>query len=183
MGAIMDDLLRLSQVTHADMNLVRVDLSAEVVAIAEGLRSVDPGRRVSFAIQEGVWVTADRILIRTVLDNLVENAWKFTAGREDATIEFATAATGDDGTVCCYVRDNGAGFESAYVDKLFQPFQRLHSAREFPGAGVGLASVQRIIERHGGRVWAQGAVDAGATFYFTLGAQGGEGGEGPDSGQ
>jgi PAS domain S-box-containing protein len=175
MGAIIDDLLRLSQVTHADMNLVRVDLSAEVVAIAEGLRSVDPGRRVSFAIQEGVWVTADRILIRTVLDNLVENAWKFTAGREDATIEFATAATGDDGTVCCYVRDNGAGFESAYVDKLFQPFQRLHSAREFPGAGVGLASVQRIIERHGGRTWAQGAVDAGATFYFTLGAQEGAG--------
>jgi signal transduction histidine kinase len=93
MGAIIDDLLRLSQVTHADMNLEPVDLSAEVAAIAEGLRSRDPGRRVSFAIQEDVWVTADRILIRTVLDNLLENAWKFTAGREDATIEFATAAT------------------------------------------------------------------------------------------
>ena len=92
MGAIIDDLLRLSQVTHADMNLVPVDLSAEVAAIADGLRSADPGRRVSFAIQKSVWVTADRILIRTVLDNLVENAWKFTAGREDATIEFGTAA-------------------------------------------------------------------------------------------
>ena len=171
MGAIIDDLLRLSQVTHADMNLVPVDLSAEVAAIADGLRSVDPGRRVSFAIQPGVWVTADRILIRAVLANLVENAWKFTSGREDAVIEFATAA-GDDGMVCCYLRDNGVGFEPAYVHKLFQPFQRLHTTREFPGTGtgtgVGLASVQRIIERHGGRIWAQGAVGGGATFSFTL---------------
>jgi PAS domain S-box-containing protein len=175
MGAIIDDLLRLSQVTHADMNLVPVDLSAEVAAIADGLRSVDPGRRVSFAIQPGVWVTADRILIRAVLANLVENAWKFTSGREDAVIEFATAA-GDDGMVCCYLRDNGVGFEPAYVHKLFQPFQRLHTTREFPGTGtgtgVGLASVQRIIERHGGSVWAEGAVDGGATFYFTLDAKG-----------
>jgi light-regulated signal transduction histidine kinase (bacteriophytochrome) len=171
MGTIIDDLLRLSQVTHADMSLVPIDLSAEVAAIADGLRSVDPGRRVSFAIQKDVWVTADRILIRTVLDNLVGNAWKFTADREAATIEFATAATEDDATVCCYVRDNGVGFEPAYSDKLFQPFQRLHTIREFPGTGIGLASVQRIIERHGGRTWAQGAVDAGATFYFTLDAQ------------
>jgi PAS domain S-box-containing protein len=170
MGTIIDDLLRLSQVTHADMNLVPVDLSAEVAAVAEGLRSADPGRRVSFAIQKGVWVTADRILIRAVLENLVENAWKFTAGRKDATIEFAAAATGDDPTVCCYVRDNGAGFDPAYAGKLFQPFQRLHTTREFPGTGVGLASVQRIIERHGGRAWAEGAVDGGATFYFTLDA-------------
>jgi light-regulated signal transduction histidine kinase (bacteriophytochrome) len=155
------------------MKLVPVDLSAEVAAIAEGLGARDPGRRVSFVIQESVWVTADRILIRTVLDNLVENAWKFTAEREDATIEFATAATEDDATVCCYVRDNGVGFEAAYADKLFQPFQRLHTTREFPGTGVGLASVQRIVERHGGRTWAQGAVDTGATFYFTLAAQAG----------
>ncbi|HEX2743620.1 MAG TPA: PAS domain S-box protein [Streptosporangiaceae bacterium] len=171
MGTIIDDLLRLSQVTQADMNLVPVDLSAQVAAIAENLGSRDPGRRVSFAIQEGVWVTADPILIRTVLDDLVENAWKFTAGREDAAIEFATAATGEDATVCCYLRDNGVGFEPAYVHKLFQPFQRLHTTREFPGTGVGLASVQRIIERHGGRVWAQGAVDGGATFFFTLDAK------------
>jgi PAS domain S-box-containing protein len=171
MGAIIDDLLRLSQVTHADMKLEPVDLSAEVAAVAEGLRSVDPGRRVSFAVQDDVWVIADRILIRTVLDNLVENAWKFTAGREDATIEFGTAVIEDDAAVCCYLRDNGAGFDPAYADKLFQPFQRLHTTREFPGTGVGLASVQRIIERHGGRVWAQGAVDAGATFCFTLNAQ------------
>jgi PAS domain S-box-containing protein len=170
MGMIIDDLLRLAQVSRADMSLVPVDLSAEVAAIADDLRSGDAGRRVSFTIQEGVWVTADRILIRAVLENLVENAWKFTAGRDDATIEFATAATEDDTTVCCYVRDNGVGFDPAYVNKLFQPFQRLHTIDEFPGIGVGLASVQRIIERHGGRTWAEGAVDDGATFYFTLDA-------------
>ena len=169
MGAILDDLLRLSQVTHADMNLARVDLSAEVTAIAEGLRSRDAGRRVRFAIQKRVWVTADRILIRAVLEDLLENAWKFTARRDEAIIEFA-AGTDDDGEVYFYVRDNGVGFEPAYADKLFQPFQRLHAAREFPGTGVGLASVQRIVERHGGRAWAQGAVDGGATFYFTLDA-------------
>jgi PAS domain S-box-containing protein len=170
MGTIIDDLLRLSQVTHADMNLARVDLSAEVAAIADGLRSRDPDRRVGFAIQKGVWATADRTLIRAVLEDLVENAWKFTAGRDDATIAFA-AATDDDATVCYYVRDNGVGFEPAYVHKLFQPFQRLHTNGEFPGTGVGLASVQRIIERHGGRTWAHGTVDGGATFYFTLGAK------------
>ena len=104
-----------------------------------------------------------------MLESLVENAWKFTARRDDATIEFATIADGE-ATVCCYVRDNGVGFDPAYVDKLFQPFQRLHTASEFPGTGIGLARVQRIIERHGGRTWAQGAVDGGATFYFTLGA-------------
>ena len=171
MATVIDDLLRLSQVSRADLNLVPVDLSAEVVAIAAGLRSRDPSRRVSFAIQDGVWVTADRILIRAVLENLVENAWKFTARRDDATIEFA-ATTDDEATVCCFVRDNGVGFDPAYVDKLFQPFQRLH-ASEFPGngTGIGLVSVQRIIERHGGRTWAKGAVDGGATFYFTLGAE------------
>jgi PAS domain S-box-containing protein len=180
MATVIDDLLRLSQVSRADLNLVLVDLSAEVVAIADRLRSRDPGRRVSFAIQDGVWVTADRILIRAVLENLVGNAWKFTARRDDATIEFATATiTDDEATVCCYVRDNGVGFDPAYVDKLFQPFQRLHTAGEFPGpgpgpgtgTGMGLVSVQRIIERHGGRTWAQGAVDGGATFYFTLRAK------------
>jgi PAS domain S-box-containing protein len=179
MATVIDDLLRLSQVSRADLNLVLVDLSAEVVAIADRLRSRDPGRRVSFAIQDGVWVTADRILIRAVLENLVGNAWKFTARRDDAAIEFATTTTDDEATVCCYVRDNGVGFDPAYADKLFQPFQRLHTAGEFPGTGsgpgtgtgIGLVSVQRIIERHGGRTWAQGAVDGGATFYFTLGTK------------
>jgi signal transduction histidine kinase len=102
-----------------------------------------------------------------VVQNLVENAWKFTARRDAATIEFGST-TADNGQICCYVRDNGAGFDPAYADKLFQPFERLHEAADFPGTGIGLASVQRIIERHGGRVWAEGAVGRGATFSFTL---------------
>ena len=110
---------------------------------------------------------ADRILVRTVLRNLLGNAWKFTTGRDDATIEFGTTPAAD-ARVCCYVRDNGAGFDPAYMDKLFRPFQRLHTAREFAGTGVGLASVRQVVERHGGRTWAEGAVGEGATFYFTL---------------
>ncbi len=170
MGALIDDLLLLARVLRAEMSLGPVDLSAEVAAIAGELQAREPGRRVRFAIQDGVWVTADCNLIRTVLQNLVENAWKFTSKREDATIEFGTTAA-EDGGVCCYVRDNGAGFDSAFVGKLFQPFQRLHAVTEFPGVGIGLASVQRIIERHGGRAWAEGAVGRGATFYFTLSAK------------
>ena len=167
MGTLIDDLLMLAQVSRTDMNLAAVDLSAEVTAISAELHDREPGRVVRFAIRDGVRVTADRSLIRTVLQNLLENAWKFTAKREDATIEFGVTAAGDS-RVCCYVRDNGAGFDPAFTGKLFQPFQRLHAVTEFPGTGIGLASVQRIIERHGGRVWAEGAVGHGATFYFTL---------------
>jgi signal transduction histidine kinase len=171
MATLIDDLLELSRVSSGGTNLGPVDLSAEVAAIASALQAGEVGRRVRFAIEDGVWVTADRTLIRTVVQNLVENAWKFTARRDDAAIEFGTTPV-DDAGVCCYVRDNGAGFDPAYAGKLFQPFQRLHAASEFHGTGIGLASVQRIIERHGGRVWAQGAVDSGATFYFTLDAKG-----------
>ena len=151
------------------MSLGPVDLSAEVAAITGELQAREPGRRVRVAIQDGVWVTADRTLIRTVVQNLVENAWKFTAKRDGATIEFGTTAA-EDGRVCCYVRDDGAGFDPAFTGKLFQPFQRLHAVTEFPGTGIGLASVRRIVERHGGRAWAEGAVGRGATFYFTLNA-------------
>jgi light-regulated signal transduction histidine kinase (bacteriophytochrome) len=118
-------------------------------------------------VQDGVWATADRRLIVTVVENLLENAWKFTSHRSEACIEFGRVAV-DDAPLCCYVRDDGAGFDPAYVAKLFQPFQRLHSTTEFPGTGVGLASVRRIVERHGGRAWAEGAVGQGATIYFTL---------------
>jgi light-regulated signal transduction histidine kinase (bacteriophytochrome) len=170
MDTLIDDLLALSRVSRADMSLGPVNLSAEVTAIAGELQAGEPGRRVRFAIQDGVWVNADRTLIRTVLQNLVENAWKYSGKRDGATIEFGATAAEDAG-VCCYVRDNGAGFDPAFADKLFQPFQRLHSVSEFPGTGVGLASVRRIIERHGGRVWAEGAVGRGATFYFTLAAK------------
>jgi light-regulated signal transduction histidine kinase (bacteriophytochrome) len=170
MGALIDDLLLLAGVSRTEMSLVSVDLSAEVAAIAGELQAREPGRQVRFAIQDGVWVTADGPLIRTVMQNLVENAWKFTAKREDATIEFGTTTTQDPG-VCCYLRDNGAGFDPDFAGKLFQPFQRLHAVTEFPGTGIGLSIVQRIVERHGGRAWAEGAVGRGATFYFTLNAK------------
>jgi PAS domain S-box-containing protein len=170
MGILIDDLLHLSRESRASVNLGPVDLSAEVAAIAAELQSREPGRLVRFAIQDGVRVTADRTLIHTVVQNLIDNAWKFTARRDDATIEFGTTPA-DVAGICCYVRDNGAGFDPAYVDKLFQPFQRLHTEGEFTGTGIGLASVRRIVERHGGRTWAEGAVGSGATFYFTLDAQ------------
>jgi PAS domain S-box-containing protein len=169
MATLIDDLLQLARVSRRQMNLGPVDLSAEAAAVAAELQAAEPGRRSRITIQDGVWVTADRGLIRTVMQNLIENAWKFTARREDATIEFGSMAAEDAGT-CYFVRDNGAGFDPAHAAKLFQAFQRLHSDADFAGTGIGLASVQRIIERHGGRIWAQGAVDAGATFYFTLDA-------------
>ena len=165
MAALIDDLLQLSRVSRADMNLSPVDLSAEVAAIAGELQTSEPGRRVRFAIQDGVWVTADRALIRSVVQNLVENAWKFTS-RRDGRGHRVRHTAADDGGVCYYVRDNGAGFDPAYADKLFQPFQRLHAASDFPGTGIGLASLQRIVERHGGRAWAEGAVDSGADLLL-----------------
>jgi PAS domain S-box-containing protein len=168
-GALIDDLLQLLKVTQAEMNLQDVDLSAEVTAICDLLRAREPGRQIQVTVEEGVRATADRPLIQAALEKLLENAWKFTAGRADATVEFGTTAV-DDAPFCCWVRDNGAGFEPAYVGKLFQPFQRLHDAGEFPGTGIGLAIVQRIIDRHGGRAWAEGAVGRGATINFTLDA-------------
>jgi PAS domain S-box-containing protein len=169
MGQLIEYLLQYSRVSRAELHLQPVDLGAEAARIAEELQRQDPLRRARFTIAQPVQALADRQLVRTVLQNLLGNAWKFTSGRDDASIEFGTAPSGD-AAVCCYVRDNGAGFDPAYAGKLFQPFQRLHPARDFPGtgAGTGLASVRQIVERHGGRAWAEGAVGAGATFYFTL---------------
>ncbi len=167
MTQLIDYLLQLSRLSRAELHLQSVDLGGEAARIAEELQHREPSRHVCFAIEKPVRALADRRLIRTVLQNLLDNAWKFTSGRDDASIEFGTAPSGD-AAVCCYVRDNGAGFDSAYAGKLFQPFQRLHAARDFPGAGTGLASVRQIVERHGGHAWAEGAVGAGATFYFTL---------------
>ena len=170
MSALIDGLLILSRIARAEMRLEWVDLGAEVARIAAELQDGAPGRRVRFAIERPVQARADRLLIRTVLQNLVENAWKFTSGQDDALIEFGTAPAGD-AAVCCYVRDDGAGFDPDYAGKLFQPFQRLHPASDFPGIGIGLASIKQIVERHGGRAWAEGAVGEGATFYFTLDAE------------
>jgi PAS domain S-box-containing protein len=167
MEELIDDLLRLSSVSRAEISLRKVDLGAEAAGIAAELQGQDPGRRVSFTIQRPAWAMADRTLIRTVLENLLGNAWKFTSGCEDASIEFGMAPAGN-GRLCCYVRDNGAGFDPAYVSKLFTPFQRLHTTSEFPGTGIGLASVRQVVERHGGRTWAEGTAGHGATISFTL---------------
>ncbi len=167
MAALIEDLLELSHVARAEIHIEPVDLSAEVARIAQDLQHGAPDRRVRFIIQDAVRAPGDRILIGSVLENLVGNAWKFTSRQDEALIEFGAAPAGDAG-ICYYVRDNGAGFDSAYAGKLFRPFERLHSAGDFPGTGVGLASVKQIVERHGGRAWAEGAIGQGATFYFTL---------------
>ena len=160
-------LLRLARLSRAEIHLQPVDLGAEAAAIADVLRATTPDRRVEFTIQQPGWAMADRVLIRTVLQNLLDNAWKFTAGRDHGAIEFGTAP-GMDGRIRCYVRDNGAGFDPALQDRLFTPFQRLHATMAFSGTGVGLASVRQIVERHGGGVEAVGSIGEGATFTFTL---------------
>jgi light-regulated signal transduction histidine kinase (bacteriophytochrome) len=167
MGRILDDLLRMSRISGAKISLRQVDLGAEAAAIAAELQRQDPGRRVCFTIQQPAWALGDLVLIREVLHNLLGNAWKFTSGRDNASIEFGMTPAAD-ARVCCYVRDNGAGFNPAYTYKLFQPFQRLHTTQEFAGTGIGLASVRQIVDRHNGRTWAEGTVGDGATFFFTL---------------
>ena len=157
----------LSRVARVEISLRPVDLGAEAARIAADLQGQDPARSVRFTIQPQAWALADRTLIREALRRLLENAWKFTAGRDGAAIEFGMTPDAN-ARVCCYVRDNGAGFDPAYVDKLFTPFQRLHSTREFAGTGIGLACVREIVDRHNGRTWAEGAIGDGATFFFTL---------------
>jgi light-regulated signal transduction histidine kinase (bacteriophytochrome) len=173
MGQLIDDLLALSRLTRVDLQRARVDLSALAHEIAAELRQTQSERQVDFIIAEGVVANGDARLLKAVLENLLGNAWKFTSKQIGATIEFGYTE-GEQGPVY-FVRDNGAGFDMAYADRLFAAFQRLHSATEFEGTGIGLATVQRIIHRHGGYVWAEGAENQGATFYFTLPAEG-EGG-------
>jgi len=166
-GHVLDDLMHLSNLARAEMSLEPVDLGAEAAAIATDLQRLDPARNVRFTIQPQAWALADRALIREALHSLLGNAWKFSAGRDGAAIEFGMTPAAD-ARVCCYVRDNGAGFDPAYVDKLFTPFQRLHTTHEFAGTGIGLACVREIMDRHSGRAWAESTVGEGATFFFTL---------------
>ncbi len=166
MGQLIDDLLNLSRVTRAELRRETVDLSRLAKTIGTELRQRDPQRHVEFIVPEGLVTSGDPQLLRVVLDNLLGNAWKFTSKQSQARIEFGSNAT--NGTQAFFVRDNGAGFDMAYASKLFGAFQRLHAMEEFAGTGIGLATVQRIINRHGGRVWAEAAVNQGATFYFTL---------------
>src|SRR5216683_266801 len=166
MGILIDDLLSLSRVTRTEMRLEKADLGLIARSVAEELQKTQPERRAEFRIEEDLGAFVDSHLIRITLENLLGNAWKFTSKRESACIEFGR--TQRDGGFTYYVRDDGAGFDPTYADRLFGAFQRLHDKNDFPGTGVGLATVQRIIHRHGGRIWAESAVERGATFYFTL---------------
>jgi PAS domain S-box-containing protein len=167
MGSLIDDLLKLSRLTRQDMARRTVDLSELAAAVAADLVKAHPGRGIQWVIQPRVAAEGDGALLLVALQNLLGNAAKFTRRTAHARIEFG-ARQGDEGRTY-FVKDNGAGFDMTYVGKLFAPFQRLHPASDFEGSGIGLATVQRIVNRHGGRVWAEGCVGEGATFYFTLG--------------
>jgi signal transduction histidine kinase len=169
MGQLIDDLLTISRVTRHSLKPVPVDLSAMALELIEEFRAGDPGRTVRIEVAPGLTARADATLARILLQNLLGNAWKFTRRTPDAQITFAL-----DGTVTAHqcptfmVRDNGAGFDMTYAKKLFGAFQRLHTTSEFEGTGIGLATVRRVVQRHGGAVWGEGAVGNGATFWFTL---------------
>ncbi|HLZ39872.1 MAG TPA: ATP-binding protein [Candidatus Sulfotelmatobacter sp.] len=168
MGVLIDDLLNLSRLTSSAMRSENVDLSAIARAITEDLRRSAPDRKVEFVIAPKAEVVGDAHLLQIVMDNLLRNAWKYTSHHESARIEFGISH--ENGRTVYFVKDDGSGFEQRSAARLFQPFQRLHSTAEFPGSGVGLATVRRIIQRHGGEVWAQAAVEQGAVFKFTLGS-------------
>ncbi|OKH41305.1 histidine kinase [Calothrix sp. HK-06] len=166
MGQLIDDLLTLSRVTRSDIDLKPVDLSMLASRICTNLQHQSE-RQVEFVIQNNLLAQGDTNLLQVLLENLLNNSWKFTSKHPQAKIEFG-ATQKEDGTVVYFVRDDGVGFDMTYSNKLFGPFQRLHGMHEFPGNGIGLATVQRIVHRHSGRVWAEGNVEQGATFYFTL---------------
>jgi signal transduction histidine kinase len=166
MDQMIESLLSCSRLAHAEPHFETVCLSFLAQAVAVELRLSEPERRAAFVIEEEIKARGDAKLLRVVLNNLLGNAWKYTSSKEDGLIEFGSAAI--DGMETYYVRDNGAGFDMADAQKLFIPFQRLPGAAEYKGFGIGLATVERIIHRHGGRIWAEGEPDKGATFYFTL---------------
>lgn len=168
MAQLIDELLYLSRITRGEMVRRPVDLSGLAELIAQELQQNASQRQVEMVVQPDITAEGDSRLLRVVLENLLGNAWKFTGLRQPARIEFGQRPAGELGKPVFFVRDNGAGFDSTYADKLFGVFQRLHRADEFPGTGIGLATVQRIIHRHGGRVWAEGEVGKGATFFFTF---------------
>jgi signal transduction histidine kinase len=166
MDQLIDSLLNFSRLAHAEPRIEAVDLSLLARSVAAELRHTEPERRATFVIEEGIEAHGDAKLLRVVMNNLMGNAWKYTGRKEEAVIEFGVAVNNENTTY--FVRDNGTGFDETDAEKLFIPFQRLHGARKFKGFGIGLATVERIIRRHGGRIWAEGEQDKGATFYFTL---------------
>ena len=179
MGGLIDDLLDLSSITRRELKHGRFDLGVIALQVAEDLQESEPDRDVEFVFPKEVIADGDEHLLRVALQNVVGNAWKFTSKTEKkGRIEFGAARNAEcgarnaelgDDVMVYFVRDNGAGFDMAYANKLFGAFQRLHRENEFEGTGIGLATVQRIIHKHGGRIWAEGALGKGATFYFTLG--------------
>jgi two-component system, NtrC family, sensor kinase len=166
MGVLVDDLLSLSRISTTPLHQAPVDLTALAREVLRELAARDTARSVETVVAEGATAVGDAGQVRIALENLLGNAWKFTQKREHARIEFGQLRA--DAETAFFVRDNGAGFEMAYAGKLFEPFQRLHDSSEFEGTGIGLATVQRIVSRHGGRAWAESEVGRGATFYFTL---------------
>jgi light-regulated signal transduction histidine kinase (bacteriophytochrome) len=168
MGGLIDDMIALSKVSRSGMTFERIDVTDLVEQIVADLRRQTPGREVEVLIRPGMTANGDPHLVRLAFENLIENAWKFTGRRPHATIDIGQSRD-ENGVPAFYVGDNGAGFDTAYGDKLFGAFQRLHTSAEFPGTGIGLATVQRIVHRHGGHVWAEGETNQGACFYFTLG--------------
>ena len=166
MGHLIDDMITLARTARVEMSLENVDLSAIAQEVANQLHAMQPERKVEFRIQPALVVQGDRNLLRSVLENLLENAWKFTSKKPAALIDLGAERHSHD--LVYFVRDNGAGFDMRYVDKLFGVFQRLHNEKDYSGTGVGLATVQRIIQRHGGTIWAESRPGQGATFYFEL---------------
>jgi PAS domain S-box-containing protein len=166
MNQLLDDLLRLSVISRGELQNEETNLNELAKKIVAGLKSAEPQRKVKFKLARGLTVRGDARLLQIALGNLLSNAWKFTTRKPEALIEFGS--TEQDGQRVFFVRDNGEGFEMEWKHRLFGVFERLHSAKDFPGTGIGLAIVQRIIQRHGGRIWAEGKRHQGATFYFTL---------------
>jgi light-regulated signal transduction histidine kinase (bacteriophytochrome) len=167
MHRVIEDLLSLSRVSLATLHRTPVDLSSLAREAMWSLRERNTERHVEFVIADGLVVEGDPDLMRMVVENLLANAWKFTSRRVAAHIELGSSQLAD-GELAFFVRDNGAGFDSRYASKLYKPFNRLHTQAEFPGMGIGLALTQRVVHRHGGKIWAQAQVDRGATFYFTV---------------
>jgi signal transduction histidine kinase len=177
MAQLIEDLLNLSRVSRGALERREVDLSELARQVVAELRGREPQRQVDVSIWEGMHAQGDPRLVRAALENLIGNAWKFSSKTDQPRIEIGALADGR--RKVFYVRDNGAGFDMAYANKLFGAFQRLHSAGEFSGTGIGLATVQRIVQRHGGRVWADAQPEKGAVFFFTL--EGGSDGREDDS--
>jgi light-regulated signal transduction histidine kinase (bacteriophytochrome) len=170
MSQMIDDILNLSRITREDIRRERLDLADMAKRMVEELRESEPQRRVDFVTHDSMVAEGDRHLLERALDNLIGNAWKYTSKQPHARIEFGLLppGAGRPGDRVFFLKDNGAGFDMKYVGKLFGAFQRLHGAQEFPGNGIGLVTVQRIVQRHGGRIWAEGEPGRGAVFYFTL---------------